>query len=425
MLNGSEILITVLFIAVLLVMSVIDIAFSAVNKISVRRLADNPNAKAASSLAALLETRSEILMSIHFVIQILLVSGAVLLFGVFQRREIPYVGGALGTIVVMMFVILIFRHLAPRIITMRNPEMVLMRLFPIFKFVHLTIKPFSRPLTAALNYFHRWDEEIEPVKEEETSEEEIQAFIDAGQEEGILERGEGEMIQSIVHFGDKVAREVMTPRTQIVAIDVKASVESLLQLILNKRYARIPVYRDDLDNIEGVVHERDLLRMWQKADKSDSFRSLVKPVNFVPETKPVDDLLQEMKDKGDHLVIVVDEYGGVSGLITMEDLIEEIVGEIHDESESDGDKVIEESKGVYVVPGSLELGALEEKLGIPLVADTECTTVGGAVVELFGRLPSPGERIEHGSMEIEVLDADRRRIQRLRLRSLVPKRMTS
>lgn len=423
--SGSEILIAGCFIAVLLVMSVIDIAFSAVSKISVRRLADNPNAKAASSLAALLETRSEILMSIHFVIQILLVSGAVLLFGVFQRREIPYVGGALGTIVVMMFVILVFRHLAPRIITMRNPEMVLMRLFPIFKFIHLTIKPFSRPLTAALNYFHRWEEEIEPVKEEETSEEEIQAFIDAGQEEGILERGEGEMIQSIVHFGDKVAREVMTPRTQIVAIDIKASVESLLQLILNKRYARVPVYRDDLDNIEGVVHERDLLRMWQKADKSDNFRSLVKPVNFVPETKPVDDLLQEMKDKGDHLVIVVDEYGGVSGLITMEDLIEEIVGEIHDESESDGDKVIEESKGVYLVPGSLELGTLEEKLGVPLVADTECTTVGGAVVELFGRLPSPGERIEHGSMEIEVLDADRRRIQRLRLRSLVPKRMTS
>lgn len=423
--SGSEILIAGCFIAVLLVMSVIDIAFSAVSKISVRRLADNPNAKAASSLAALLESRSEVLMSIHVVIQILLVSGAVLLFGVFQRREIPYVGGALGTIVVMMFVILVFRHLAPRIITMRNPEMVLMRLFPIFKFIHLTIKPFSRPLTAALNYFHRWEEEIEPVKEEETSEEEIQAFIDAGQEEGILERGEGEMIQSIVHFGDKVAREVMTPRTQIVAIDIKASVESLLQLILNKRYARVPVYRDDLDNIEGVVHERDLLRMWQKADKSDNFRSLVKPVNFVPETKPVDDLLQEMKDKGDHLVIVVDEYGGVSGLITMEDLIEEIVGEIHDESESDGDKVIEESKGVYLVPGSLELGALEEKLGVPLVADTECTTVGGAVVELFGRLPSPGERIEHGSMEIEVLDADHRRIQRLRLRSLVPKRMTS
>jgi len=232
------------------------------------------------------------------------------------------------------------------------------------------------------------------------------------------------MIQSIVHFGDKVARELMTPRTQIVAIDINAPVDALLQLILNKRHARIPVFRDDLDNIEGVVHERDLLRMWQKGEKLDNFRSLVKPVNFVPETKPVDDLLQEMKHQGDHLVIVVDEYGGISGLITMQDLVEEIVGEIHDESDS-GDKVVEESKGVYVVPGSIELEALEEKLGVPLVADTECTTVGGAVVELFGRLPAAGERIEHGGMEIEVLDADRRRVQRLRLKTLVPKRMTS
>jgi magnesium and cobalt exporter, CNNM family len=422
MLSGTELLIAGLFIGVLLVMSVIDIAFSAVNKISMRRLVDSSNAKAAPSLVALLETRPEVLMSIHVVIQLLLVSGAVLLFGVFQRSEIPYVGGALGTILVMVFVILIFRHLVPRIITMRHPEIVLIKLFPIFRIIHYTVRPFSRPLSAALKYFHQWDEEIEPAKEEGKAEEEIQAFIDAGQEEGILERGESEMIQSIVHFGAKVARELMTPRTQIVAIDINASVDTLLQLILNKRHARIPVFRDDLDNIEGVIHERDMLRMWQRGEKPDNFRSLVKPVNFVPETKPVDDLLQEMKDKGDHLVIVVDEYGGIAGLITMEDLIEEIVGEIHDESDPDGDKVIEETKGVYVVPGSTELKSLEEKMGVPLVADSECTTVGGAVVELFGRLPGTGERIEHGGMEIEVLDADRRRIQRLRLKTLVPKR---
>jgi len=144
----------------------------------------------------------------------------------------------------------------------------------------------------------------------------------------------------------------------------------------------------------------------------------------VPETKPVDDLLQEMKQKGDQMVLVVDEYGGVSGLITMEDLVEEIVGDIHDESD-DTEKIVEESKGVFVVPGSLELGALEEKLGVPLVAETDCTTVAGAVVELFGRVPVPGEKIEHGGVEIEVLEADRRRVRKLRLKPLVPRRMTS
>jgi putative hemolysin len=421
MLSGTELLIGALFIVALLAMSIIDVAFTNVSKVAVRRLLDRPKAKAAASLAAMLERRAEVLTSIHIIIQLFLVAGAVFAFTVFERRQVRYWLSVLGTVAVMMLVILLFRQLLPRIITMRSPEVVLLGLLPLFKIAHTTLRPVSLLLMSALNYFHEWEQDVEPVKEEETSEEEIQAFIDAGQEEGILEHGEGEMIQSIVHFGDKVAREVMTPRTQVVAVDINSPVENLLQVIVAKRHARIPVYRDDLDNIEGLVHERDLLRLWQKGEKLENFRSLIKPAYFVPETKPVDDLLQEMKEKGDQMVVVVDEYGGVSGLITMEDLIEEIVGEIHDEAEGDGEKVIEEGKGVFVVPGSLELGVLEEKLGMPLVGNTDCTTVAGAVVELFGRLPSPGEKIEHGGVEIEVLAADRRRVQRLRLKILAPK----
>jgi len=281
------------------------------------------------------------------------------------------------------------------------------------------MRPFARILTAVLNYFNRWEEVMEPDKEEETSDEEIQAFIDAGQEEGILEQDAGEMIQSIVQFGDKVAREVMTPRTHIVALDIASPVEKLVQLITSRRHARIPVFRDDLDNIEGVIHERDLLRVWQRGEKLDSLRSLVNPVHFVPETKPVNDLLQEMKEKGEQIVLVVDEYGGISGLITMEDLVEEILGEIHDR-DSDGEKIVEEGTGVLIVPGSLELNSLNEALGAPFVEDTKCTTVAGAVVELFGRLPSSGEKIEHHGISVEVLDADRRRVHRLRMRVLVP-----
>jgi putative hemolysin len=421
MLSGTELLIGALFIVALLAMSIIDVAFTNVSKVAVRRLLDRPKAKAAASLAAMLERRAEVLTSIHIIIQLFLVAGAVFAFTVFERRQVRYWLSVLGTVAVMMLVILLFRQLLPRIITMRSPEVVLLRLLPLFKIAHTTLRPVSLLLMSALNYFHEWEQDVEPVKEEETSEEEIQAFIDAGQEEGILEHGEGEMIQSIVHFGDKVAREVMTPRTQVVAVDINSPVEKLLQVIVAKRHARIPVYRDELDNIEGLVHERDLLRLWQKGEKLENFRSLIKPAYFVPETKPVDDLLQEMKEKGDQMVVVVDEYGGVSGLITMEDLIEEIVGEIHDEAEGDGEKVIEEGKGVFVVPGSLELGVLEEKLGMPLVGNTDCTTVAGAVVELFGKLPSPGEKIEHGGVEIEVLAADRRRVQRLRLKILAPK----
>jgi len=196
-------------------------------------------------------------------------------------------------------------------------------------------------------------------------------------------------------------------------------------LVIAKRHAQIPVYRDDLDNIEGIIHERDLLRVWQRADKLENFRSLIKPAYFVPETKPLDDLLQEMRQKSNQMVIVIDEYGGVSGLITMEDLFEEIVGEIYDESDGDAQKIVEESGGTFVVSGTLELGVLEDKMGVPLVADTDCTTVAGAVIELFGRVPAAGEKIEHGGVEIQVLEADRRRVRRLRIKPLVPRRMTS
>ena len=424
MLTGSELLIGSLFIIALLLISIVDIALSSVNKISVRRFLDNPKVKSAPKLVELVENRAEVLLSVHILVQLLLIAGAVFFVGVFGRRQIPYAAGMAATVGAMFVIMLLFRQLVPRIIASRNPEVVLLYLLPLLRLAHLLMLPFSRILMRVMNYFQRWEEQIETNNEEEKSEEEIQAFIDAGQEEGILESKESAMIQSIVHFGDKVAREVMTPRTQIIAVDIHSNIEKLLHLILSKRHTRIPVFRDDLDNIEGIIHERDVLRMLQRSEKPDNLRSLVKPVNFVPETKPVDDLLQEMKDKGDQLVLVVDEYGGISGLITMKDLIEEIVGSIRDESETDGEKIIEEGSGVFIVPGRLELSTLQEKLGMPLVEDTECTTVAGAVVELFGKLPATGEKIEHQGVHIEVLDADRRRVHRLRLRVPIPHRMT-
>jgi CBS domain containing-hemolysin-like protein len=419
MLNGTELLISAVFVILLLLLSIIEVAFSSVNKISVRRLLDGPNAKFIPQLTAMVESRNEVLMSINVSIQLLLVGGSVFLFAAFERREIRYLEGMPGTILLMFAMILLFRQMLPRLIAARNPEMVLLQLFSLFKLTQVVMRPFSRLMTLILNYFHSWEEDMEPDKEEETSEEEIQAFIDAGQEEGILEVDEGEMIQSIVQFGDKVAREVMTPRTQIVAIDIESPVEKLVQLITSRRHARIPVFRDNIDNIEGVIHERDLLRVWQKGETLDNLRSLLTPVYFVPETKPVDDLLNEMKEKGEQLVLVVDEYGGISGLITMEDLVEEILGEIHD-IDATGEKIVEESPGVYIVPGSLELNSLNESLGAPFVENTECTTVAGAVVELFGRLPSIGEKLEHRGISAEVLDADRRKVHRLRMRKLAP-----
>lgn len=417
MLNATELGIATLFLLALLTTSILEIAFNSINKIAFRRFLEKPDMKAAQPLASLLENRTEVLLSLHLLIQTLMVAGAVFLFAAFNRREVRYVAGMPGTIGLMFVIIVLFRQLIPRLVVARSPEMVLIYLFPVLRLCLLLMRPFARMMTAVLNYFHSWEEEIDPdKKEEEATEADIQAFIDAGQEEGILAHSEGEMIQSIVHFGDKVVREIMTPRTQIVAIEINSSVEKLVQLMTTRSHTRIPVFRDDLDNVEGFIHERDLLQLWQRPELASVPRplaKLVRPIHLVPETKPVDDLLNEMKQRGDQMVMVVDEYGGISGLATMEDLIEEIVGEIHDD-ESSEEKIVQENPGVYVVPGSLELSALGETLGAGF-ADTECTTVAGAIVELFGRLPTAGEKIEHQGVSVEVLDADRRKVRRLRM----------
>ncbi len=418
MLTATELGVAAVFVLALLLLSILDIAFGNTSRISFRRILDNPAIKVSAALPSMLESRTEVLMSIHLLVQALLVAGSVFLFAAFNRHHVPYVAGLPGTIVLMFVLIILFRQLIPRLVAARNPEITMVYLFPLLRLGWLLMRPLARIMTGVLNYFHSWEEEADPDKEEEKTDEEIQAFIDAGQEEGILEDDEGEMIQSIVHFGEKVVHEVMTPRTQMVAIDVNSSIEELLQLITSRSHSRIPVYRDDLDNIEGFIHERDLLRLWQDAGTANSQRSLGKlarPVYFVPETKPVDDLLNEMKQRGDQIVLVVDEYGGISGLVTMEDLVEEIVGEIQD-NESGEEKIVEESPGTYIVPGSFELDSLDEKLPAPFVEDTECTTVAGAVVELFGRLPATGEKIEHNGVSVEVIDADRRKVHRLRMK---------
>ena len=422
MLSALELLVVAALVAALLVLSVLDFALDGITKISLRRLIDAPGARRSPLMGSLVEDRAEVLMAVHIGIQALLIAISVLLTGAFLRAPFHFAVALPSAAGLTLVIVLVFRQLVPRALAIRNPDLMLGRLTRVMSVPYFIFRPLVRLIMVVLNRFHRWEDESEPESEEEASEEEIQAFIDAGQEEGILEQDEGVMIQSIVQFGDKVALEVMTPRTQIAAAAVTWSVERLVSLIVSKRHSRIPVYRDELDNIEGIVHERDLLRVWRSGEQPENIRSLVHPVHFVPETKPIDDLLEEMKSHRRQIVLVVDEYGGISGLITIEDLIEEIVGEIRDDSEPEGDGILEEDPGTYLVPATLELDVMESRLGTALVDDTECTTVGGAAVELFGFLPSRGDKIEHQGVSFEVVEADRRKIRRLRIRTLRSKR---
>jgi CBS domain containing-hemolysin-like protein len=274
-----------------------------------------------------------------------------------------------------------------------------------------------RPLAGILGFFQSLVDlaEQHPASEEAPgSTGDIEALISAGEEEGIIEKDDRKLIESVVAFGDKTVREVMTPRPKIVAIDADRTLEDLRELVIHEQYSRIPVYEEAIDHIIGFVHVRDMFELDEQDRAYRLVKELVRPIRFVPETKPVSDLLREMQADGAHMAIVVDEYGNTAGLATMEDMVEEILGEIHDEHEPERD-VQKEGEGSFVVAGSLDLDRLQELLGFRPAEETESTTIGGLVTEWLGRVPHVGETVERAGIRIEILAGDELKVEQVRV----------
>jgi putative hemolysin len=289
-------------------------------------------------------------------------------------------------------------------------------LLPLVPLLRLTVL-LVRPLAGILGFFQSLVDlaEQHPTNEETPgSPGDIEALISAGEEEGLIEKDDRKLIESVVAFGDKTVREVMTPRPKIVAIEANRTLEDLRELVIHEQYSRIPVYEETIDHIIGFVHVRDMFEL-DEADRAHRLvKELVRPIRFVPETKPVSDLLREMQADGAHMAIVVDEYGNTAGLATMEDMVEEILGEIHDEHEPERD-VEKEDEGSFVVAGSLDLDRLQELLGFRPAEETESTTIGGLVTEWLGRVPHVGETVERDGIRIEVLAGDELKVEQVRV----------
>jgi CBS domain containing-hemolysin-like protein len=250
----------------------------------------------------------------------------------------------------------------------------------------------------------------------------VDALIEAGQEEGIIEEEDHDLIRSAVEFGDKVVREVMTPRPHIFAMPATATIEELLAALEGNAFSRVPIYSGTLDTIIGIVFAHDLLQITDVDAKTKSIASIARPATFVPETKKANEALREMQREKQHMRVVIDEYGGVSGLVTIEDLLEEIVGTIDDEHDEDeNESVIDEGEegGVHSwnIPGALDLTRLEELVGETWQApeDYEATTVGGLISETTGRIPMVGEVVEENGLRLAILASTDRRIERLRV----------
>jgi putative hemolysin len=289
----------------------------------------------------------------------------------------------------------------------------LLPLAPVLRLCALMV----RPLTAALGFFQSLVELSEPAATAEESPspaQDIEALISAGEEEGLIEKDDRRLIESVVAFGDKTVREVMTPRPKMVAVDANRSLEDLRELVIHEQYSRIPVYDQSIDNIIGFVHVRDMFELDEADRQGRRVRELARPIRLVPETKPVNDLLREMQQDGAHMAIVIDEYGNTAGLATMEDMVEEILGEIHDEHEPERD-VQKQPDGSFVVAGSLDLDRLHELLEFRPPEETESTTIGGLVTEWLGHVPRIGEAIERDGIRLEVLAGDELKVEQVRV----------
>jgi putative hemolysin len=317
-------------------------------------------------------------------------------------------------VLTVWLIMITFSYALPQLLYRRTTGRWLIPLVPLLR----GIAWIARPFVAMLSFFQSLIDLADAREQEEeapTPAENIDALISAGTEEGLIEEEDRKLIQSVVEFGDKVVREVMTARPNIVGIPADATLEELRQLVINEQYSRIPVYEQNIDNVVGFVHVRDMFEVDEEEREHRKVRELVRSIMFVPETKPVNDLMRQMQQENSHMVMVVDEYGNTAGLATMEDLLEVIIGEIRDEHEPDSD-IAEDGKGGYIVSGNFDLDRISDLFNsFHREEDIESTTVGGLVSEWLGRVPKAGESVQRDGIRVEVLASDELRVERVKI----------
>ena len=421
-----ELIIAVSALVLLVFLATIDMAFSQLSDVSLRRLTseteENSQTRSLIFLREILENRPRFRFALSTAIQILLITFTVLItlfiFNFYQTK----IGLLIVSLIVALVASVIFRQFLPRLLTWKNPENKLLSLLPF-------VRPFYGLLTTIADPFHFFTKDnspIEPIvasnqqteEEKEDFADDIEALIQVGEAEGIIEEKDRQLIETMFEFGETKAGEIMTPRTEIVALPIASTVKAARDLIIEEKFSRLPVYRETIDNIEGVIYVRDLLNAWSEGKEMQTIENLLRPAFFVPETKSAADLLKNMQVSRVQIAVVIDEYGGVAGLVTVEDILEEIVGEIEDE-DTEEEEIVEiiegEDKSYYDVHGSTEIGKIERLFDLE-IEDDDFTTIAGLVMSEVGYIPKVGEALQFRGLNIEILQADEKRIHLLRLR---------
>jgi putative hemolysin len=382
----------------------VQAAFSALMRLSLRLMAERGGR--GDRLGQYLDDPLELFIPVRILIGLCTVLAGVLIARLSDVHELRSVG--IFVISLVAFVV-VCEHVLPNLIVGRDPERALDVLLPAFHPVARLMRPLTAPLVRLIGH-RRESNHADPHDAGATGAVPAAAEPD----ESTLADKEGrELLQSIVDFTETVVREVMTPRPDIVAIAADASLHDLRTLFREEQYSRVPVFRDNLDNIIGIVFVKDLVALPPGAELP--LTTLMRPPYFVPESKRVSELLKEMQRRQAQMAIVVDEYGGTAGLVTVEDLLEEIVGEIRDEYDVESETVVDEGNGTFVFSGKVSVDELRDRLGVEIEREG-FETVGGFLLSHLGRMPYVGERFDVDGLAVEVLEVERRRITKVRVR---------
>jgi putative hemolysin len=313
--------------------------------------------------------------------------------------------------------VVIAMHFVPDMLLYRTTGRWLLPLLPFIRGAMWLVWPIRVFLEGAESLARISEHEPERTEEQRT-EEGIEALVEAAEEEGIIEQDQADLIEQVVEFSDKRVREVMTPRPDIVAMPAEASLEEMHAKFVETRFARMPVYEKSLDDIIGVVYAQDLLQVADQDLPRRKVRELIRPILFMPETKAGSDLMKEMRQRGMPMAVVIDEHGSVAGIATVEDLVEEIVGESGYDDKQPAPDVVREADGGLVMRGSMAIRDVEELLGVQFAdkADDTVTTIAGLLSHVSGKVPAPGDKIDLAGHHFEVVEANQRKVLRLRIR---------
>lgn len=425
-----EIAVGIAILVVLVFLATVDAGFSRISDVGLRKLTaeseDSPKSGTTQFLREILDNRPRFRLVISSAIQVLLISFTIVVILIILRFNLETSWLALSALLVCIAATVLFRQVVPRMLIKTDTERKLLFLLPIVRPIYGLTAAVIEPFTSSqrLKEQQKLEKTVAPDAADERAgdtADDFQALMEVGEAEGIIEEEERELIESMVEFSETRAGEIMTPRTEIRALPIETTIRRARDLMIEERYSRLPVYRESIDNVEGVIYVRDLLNAWAEGREDEPIIGILREAFFVPETKPAAELLKAMQQNHIQIATVIDEYGGVAGIVTVEDILEEIVGEIEDEDTEEEEiiEIIEGEEGYWDVLGSTEIDKIERLFDLDL-EEEDVTTVAGLITREAGYVPKAGEKLQFNGIQAEILHADDKKVMLVRLRKEPP-----